>query len=207
MSNLFWPLEMPQDPATAYAGGPLDNRESFSARAGEPIERPLTSAPLQVYDLNIKPVTKSVFATFETWFQNDLGSGVSWFNFRHPIGRELRLTKFVGGNPAYTATSVSGGRLVAMSMQLMFRPTLPWYEPYTKAGTSRPPFFVADYVNNLYGVDSQIVPTSSLLLIEGTYLVQRVTSSGTTEAVETLANGDIPQNAPAGTTRIVGYFV
>lgn len=202
---LHWPLEMPQYPAVSYAGGPLNNRESFSARAGEPIERPITTAPLEVYDMNTKPITKAVFAIFEAWFRDDLKSGTNWFSMRHPIGREIRETRIVGASPAYTVSPLSGGRLVSLSMQLMFRPLVPWFADYVPPNVSRPPSFVADYANGVYGINGALVPVSSLPTITGTYGVERRTTTSISFAYETLTAGAIPQAQPVNTNAILGF--
>ena len=50
MSVAFWPTTLPLRPSIRFGGGPVDNRASFQADRGEPIERPLTTGKIETFD-------------------------------------------------------------------------------------------------------------------------------------------------------------
>ncbi|KRS17534.1 hypothetical protein XM52_13745 [Roseovarius indicus] len=170
------------------------------------MERPLTTAAPEVFNVTFRVLTLDQYATFKTWYETDLRFGVNRFIFRDPLVRRPVWFKMLGGDPPFQV-SASGGKYVNLQARLMRLPGVPWFSDYIPSGVCRVPYFVADYAEGVYGIDGQTVAASALPTIAGTYWVQRTTTTSITEAQETLVATDIPATAPAGTTKILGFEI
>lgn len=202
----YWPTSLPQRPSIRFTGGPQDNRVSFSPDYGMPIERPKGSDAPEIYDVGYEVFDLEDYAVFKAWFKDDLASGTKRFAWRHPIGDSVALWRIVSQDPPYTVTAASGGQFVSLTMRIMRVPGEPWFVDYVPSDTSRVPDFVADYDNDVYGVQGEKVAASALPDIEGEYLTVTTNATSVVRTVETLTAGDIPATAPAGVTSIIGFL-
>lgn len=202
MSIPYWPTTLPQEAMPGFRLAPQDVKATFEAATGEPISRPrTTSAPF----MGRAQFTfqDGEIAVFEAFYADTLAQGSRRFVWRDPVSDVLRFWRFMG---AYDRQFVVD-RVARVEADLMLLPGVPWFAPYGLDGLSTVPAFVADYENDVYGIDGQRVPASDLPTIEGTFDVARTVSGTTTATEEALVAGDITETAPLNTTLIVGYPV
>lgn len=172
-------------------------------------------------------MTNGQISTFEDFFAKTLGQGSQRFAYRDVISGTVRMWRFTSPyKRQFLLKSIA--RVKATIMML---PGVPWFAPYAKSGLSTVPAFVADYENNVFGVDGKRTPASAVTNVSGTYLVQRTTRTVvlldaggnvlTTDgevieasvfpggpislAEETLVAGDITASPPPETLRIIGW--
>lgn len=201
----YWPTSISQNILISYSGSVQDSRASFET-LGAPITRPRTTAVMGVFSVSPIPMGRADFDTFEQWVSDDLRGGALDFCLRDPLKGDPRLWKIVSGETLYQFNMVSI-ELVQVRLSLVRLPSRPWFASYVQDGNSRVPDFVADYGQDIYGIDGEKRPASALSSIEGAYLT--ITSDGTSETstTQTLTAGDIPATAPAGVTSIIGFRV
>lgn len=202
MSIPYWPTSLPQSPATGLEYSPADVRATFEADVGEPISRPRTTGAPFILEPQWT-LTDGQIATFEAFYATDLGQGSQRFAMRDVVTGDLRMWRFL---ETYRRQFLVK-RVARVQAKLMLLPGVPWFAPYAPTGFATVPAFVADYDNDIYGIDGLRKTAADLPDIEGTYLVKRITTTAITEAQETLTAGDITEAQPAGTLSIVGYPV
>ena len=87
-------------------------------------------------------------------------------------------------------------------------PGVPWFAAYMRAGSSKPPYVVADYIAGVFGIDGAKTTAAAVALVAGTVNVYR-TSTADVETLtpnEVITAGGIPATAPALTKRIVAFL-
>lgn len=200
MSTPYWPKTLPVSYGVDLERTVVDVRAEFEVDVGEPISRPRTTgAP---YMANPKwYMTDVQVQAFEQFYETTLAQGSRKFIMRDILRDTVRWWKFTG--PA--RAPYSSRNFAVVSANVLIFPHVPWFGSYVRNGESVVPSFVADYENDVYGIEGVRKTAADLPTIEGTYYVVRVTTSGTTEGEETLTAGDITEAQPAGTLRIVGY--
>lgn len=85
------------------------SRESALIRtemdSGPPRQAKIKSRVMVTRNVSIYLSSKTELANFESWFQNDVNYGASWFNFTDPITGSTVQARFADG--AYTITPMS----------------------------------------------------------------------------------------------------
>jgi hypothetical protein len=200
----YWPTSLPQSILMPHSEAVADTRAVFETAAGPIARRRLTGSPVNTA-FATAPMTREQYATFEAWVDDDLAGGAKSFCRRDPVTGDPRMWKMLGGDNLYQAR-LTGGRKVQVSFSAVRLPSIPWFADYVPDCVSRVPDFVADYANDVYGVQGEKVAASALPDIEGEYLTVTTNASSVVRTVETLTAGDIPATAPAGVTSIIGFL-
>lgn len=206
MSVLYWPTSIPQSPQFGMQGGPQDIRASFAPDVGPPIQRRRATKAPHVYGVSLPPMSYAQLATFEAWVEDDLKAGALRFIWRDPISDSPQWWRFTVADPVYGIEAI-GPDLVAVSAKMMREPGNPWFANYVMSGSSRSPHVVADYENDIYGVDGQRGAGSDVAAVSGTFDVYTYDAAGaltTTELDHTVNAGDIPAS---GTGKILAFEV
>lgn len=73
--------------------------------SGPPRQAKIKSRVMLTRSVSIYLPSKTALADFESWFQNDINYGASWFNFTDPITGSTVQARFVDGG--YTITPMS----------------------------------------------------------------------------------------------------
>lgn len=208
MSVPYWPPALRQQPQRgSFTGGPQDNRVKFDPEYGPPIVRRAMTAETEVYQAVFSQMSGARRAVFKAFYTDDLAGGIKAFVWRDPVLDDVALWRIIGsGSVAYQFTP-RGADLHDLSLQMMRLPGSPWFAPYVRPLSSRPPSVVADWTAGVYGIGGDKVAAGALLAISGTFDVWSV-STGDVEtfaAAQVIAAGGIPATAPGGVKRRV-YF-
>jgi len=196
----FWPEMLPVSYAVDLERTPMDVRARFEPDVGEPLYRPrMTGAIVQMSPSWF--LTQAQIATFEAFYETDLAQGTKRFVVRDTLTDTPQYWKF--STPPRTRHRTRNSAI--LTADILVLPSTLWFSDYVKQGFSTVPAWVADYENDVYGIDGVKVAASELPTIEGTYLVRRVTTTTDSTQQETLTAGDITETAPADTTLIIGY--
>ena len=197
-----WPSAIQSYPLKQITGGPVDNLASFVTDVGPPISRPRSTALVEAWDMAVVFQTRAHAAIFEAWWRDDLAFGSSPFIWRHP------RTKAVGKwrIPQQFKWAGLGGEITQVSFAAMALPGSVWFAAYVPEETARVPYFVADYASGIYGVDAVKGVASGLAAVAGTYEVWTYLSTGTVTIGLITYAGTVPQTAPSGVTKIVGFL-
>lgn len=203
MTYPSWPTDLPQSPLIGYEAGPADVRAAFTPDVGEEILRPRTTGA--IHEATASFILQGAeIASFETFFATTLKQGSLRFAMREPSTDDVRIWKVAGGQTYRKRYLLSD--IVSIELQLIRLPAIPWFAPYVPASVSTVPAFVADYANDIYGIDGVKTAASAMPTIEGTFDVTR-TVLGVPATVEddVITAGEIPATAPTNTTLIVGF--
>lgn len=148
-----WPAILPQAPLLqGLSGGPQDVRASFQPEIGPPIERPRTTAEIEIWNMPLPPMTGAQYATFEAFWRDTLAMGTLPFVWKHPVTGAVGRWKIMAGQPAY-AVDVLAPDLISVRFQAMRLPGATWFAPYLPAGTLIVPDLVLDFANQVYGIE------------------------------------------------------
>lgn len=207
----IWPHSLPQAPRrNNWTGGPRDERIRFEPDRGPPIDRVGATGATEEFNASFMNLSNAQRATFRAWFDGDLAKGTQWFAWRDPVIGDVSLWKIMsdGRSQAYSFTAKGAG-WNDLSLNLMRRPGAVWYAPYVAEGVLRLPYVVADYTNDVFGVDLARSPAASVAAVSGVFDVftTRPGSSTLVERGHTVTAGDIPATAPVGVTRILAFPV
>lgn len=204
----FWPIAMRQLPQRgSWTGGPQDTRAQFKPEYGPPLVRRRTTAETEIYQALYPNLNATMRAAFRTFWATDLAGGVLSFCLRDPVSDEVGMWRIIGaGERAYDLVAKGAG-LHDLTLQLMRLPGTPWFAPYMRAGSNRPPQVVADWFAGIYGINGKRVAASALPAVAGTFDVYSTSSTDveTFAAAQVITAGGIPSTAPALTKRRV-YF-
>ena len=197
-----WPSNIAFNPLLSATGGPESNLVSFKPDVGPPMSRPMSTALVEIFDLTMifEPLTQG--AIFEDWWRDDLAFGSLPFIWRHP------RTKAVGKwrIPQQFTQSFPATEVMRVDFQALKEPGSVWFAAYVPEETARVPYFVADYASGIYGVDAVKGVASGLAAVAGTYEVWTYLSTGTVTIGLITYAGTVPQTAPSGVTKIVGFL-
>lgn len=200
MTVPYWPTTLPQSYATELTKQIVDTKPMFEADNGDVISRPRgtgvlrTASPTWYMD-----ATQEV--TFDDFYVTTLGQGSKRFAYRDVIRDAVQWWKFTSAPRVLHRTK----DFATVTAEVLIYPNVPWFGTYVPDGLSAVPAFVADYDNDIFGIDGVKVSAPDIETVDGEYIVVRTTTTATTEAVETLTAGDITQTAPVGTSLIVGF--
>ncbi len=205
----YWPAAMRQTPQRgSWTGGPQDNRAKFEPEYGPPILRRRTTAETEIWQGLFPNLNGTMRAAFRGFWADDLAGGSLAFAWRDPVTDEVALWRILGsGDRAYDMAHRGAG-LSDLTVQLMRLPGTPWWAPYVRAGSSKPPQVVADWNAGIHGIDGRRVPASALPAVAGTFDVWSLSTAGveTFAAAQVITPGGIPATAPALTRRRT-YFL
>lgn len=204
MAVPYWPESLPQMPERDMSDGIEDVRQTFQPDIGSGISRPKATAARRFLSLEFILASNQI-ADFTSFYEDTLTQGTKRFIWRDPIDGLPYWWRFPVGQGEAFKRRFMLKTLASISLRLARETASVWFASYIPDNVSRAPYFVADYDNAVYGIDGETVPASDLPSIAGTYWVERYTTTGITQAEETLVAGDIPASAPAGTTKIVGF--
>lgn len=203
-----WPSGMRQKPNTsAFSGGPADARASFKPDYGPPIERRRTTGVPEVYSAAFRGLTDDQIAAWRTFFEDDLKHGSLPFAWKDPARGDVVRWRVAPGDRPYEVAANEG--YTDLSVSFMRLPGTPWWQPYVLS-PQRVPYAVADYEEDVYGVDSESTAASAVADVAGTYDVYTYPDDGSDPTIElnhTVTAGDIPATQPVGVARIVAYEV
>lgn len=205
--DVWWPDGIPACVMRNTAqGGPLDNRVSFEPELGPPIERPRGTAVVEVFDIELPPMSSAQVEIYETWFRSDIAFGAIPYVWRDPISDAVTRWKILKGDPTYRKSQTTKGKVI-VTFRAMRLPSAPWYASYVRPMQFQPPQVVADWDAGVYGIGGQKVAASALPAVSGTFDVYSVSSTDveTFTAGVVIMPGDIPATAPALVKRRV-YF-
>ena len=205
----IWPSSLPQTPRRgSWVGGPVEARVQFEADYGPPIERARTTADIEVYSATFPNLSNAARAVFTAFFAGDLARGINRFAMRDPVTQDLGLWKVIGdGRQPYVLTAKQAG-WNDLSLSLMKMPGAIWYAPYaTATGDLRLPYVVADYENDIFGVDGVRTTASAVAAVSGTFdlITTETDDDVVTELNHAVIAGDIPATAPVGVAKIVAF--
>lgn len=208
----IWPATLPQAPQYAnWTGSPLDSVVSFSPEDGPPLTRPRVTAETFAYSAGFGPISGAQRITFLTFWRDSLKRGAQRYAWPDPV--ELTVWEWLirPGERAFEISPRNANRF-DLRMNLLRLPGPPWWQPYalvTSGGAARLPWAVADYTNNVFGVDLARTPASAVAAVTGTFDVYTTATGGavTIETAHVVLAGDIPATAPMGVTKIVAYPV
>lgn len=114
-----WPDDIPQSPlAGGFSGSPQPSLDAFEPEIGPPITARRSSTFLEVYSVSFPVMTTAQFASFTTWFEDELYSGVNLFYWIHPHDASTYLWRFADTSSPYQVEMVMGG-MFAVSCKLM----------------------------------------------------------------------------------------
>lgn len=205
----FWPATLRQMPRReSWTGGPQDTRASFKPDVGPPIQRRRVTGDAELYEAVFPNFTGAMRATFKAFYATDLSGGTRAFCWRDPVLDDVALWRIIGNGERGYDISARGADRHDISLRLMRLPGTPWFAPYMRAGSSRPPFVVADYIAGVFGVDGAKTAAAAVALVAGTFNEYRVSSTDveTFTANKVITAGGIPATAPALTKRIVAFL-
>lgn len=207
MSVPNWPSTLPQFPQRPLSGGLQDSRARFDPEYGPPIDRPRTTADVEVYDAVFRNLRLTALSAFRTFWETDLVRGTRAFAWRDPTYGDPALWKILGDGERAFSVQNRGADLHDLSLRLMRLPGTPWWAPYVRAGESVVPQVVADWHNGVYGIAGAKVAASALPAVAGTFNVWSLSSTDveTYSAGVVITAGGIPATAPSLTKRRV-YF-
>lgn len=196
-----WVLNEDFCPIYDADGGDIEAKRSFAPDTGGPIERPITTASIESWQLRVA-VTDSVrLEQLKAWGRDDLGQWTQPFIWRHPHSGAITKWKFLA--PPRTVRAGSNGFILSFSALCL--PGTPWFAPYVPGTRARLPAWVADYDGGVYGVGDERGEASDLSAISGTYEVWEKRSNGTQGFTVRTYSGDVPTSAPAGVDWLVGF--
>ena len=159
----------------------------------------------RLFEAAFPSLSGAMRTTFETWFRDDLQSGVLRFSWRDPVSNEIALWQIVAqGELAYSVTSLGADRH-ELNVSLMRMPGTPWWASYALAGDSRAPFAVADYANGVFGVEGSRTTAAAVAAVAGTFDVYTTDGGVTEELNHAVTAGDIPASAPGSVTLIRAF--
>lgn len=198
-----WPLADNFVPLIQGAsGGPVSIKRTFEPSVGiDAIERPAVTARMERWtNLSFIVETRYENDLFESWFYDTIGQGAKSFIYRHPRTGDLGEWKIVS-DPVFS--NISEDKYV-ITVDMIKLAGTPWFASYIPSNTVRIPRFVADYTNDVYGVDGALGVATDLGDVAGTFEVWTVTTEGTHRFGVATYDGDVPQTAPSGVARLVG---
>lgn len=135
MTLAIWPLRLEFD-AAGTMGGPQNNRVTFQTDSMIPIERPLTTARIELWRIVTAPLDRGEVQYFETWFDTDTAYGVHKFVMAHPRNDTLGLWKIRAGDMPYRVNNVTG-TLFTISFEAMMLPGAVDAEAYVITADNR----------------------------------------------------------------------
>ncbi|MES2753778.1 MAG: hypothetical protein V4659_03860 [Pseudomonadota bacterium] len=204
----FWPIAMRQMPQRgSWTGGPQESRVQFKPEYGPPIQRRRTTADPEIYQGLFPNLNATMRAAFRSFYITDLAGGVLSFCWRDPVLDDVAMWRILGSGERAFDMVAKGAGLHDLTLQLMRLPGAPWFAPYMRAGSNKPPQVVADWFAGIYGINGSKVAASALPAIAGTFDVYSTSSTDveTFAAAQVITAGGIPATAPALTKRRV-YF-
>lgn len=205
----FWPLAMRQTPQRGnWTGGPQDTRAKFDPDYGPPLMRRRTTAETEMWQGVFPNLNATMRTAFRTFWATDLVGGSLAFSWRDPVTDEVALWRITGSGERSYDMAHKGAGLSDLSLQMMRLPGTPWWAPYVRAGSSKPPQVVADWNAGIYGIDGKRVLASALPAVAGTFDVWSLSTTDvdTFAAGVVISAGGIPATAPALTKRR-SYFL
>ena len=108
----LWPPDLPLRAAIRGAASQRQ-RERISFRAEEestPIERALTTAKVELFQLSLPPLREEVLESFDQFYDVTLGHGVTPFAWIHPRSRAIRKVR-IDASPSETHVSTNRWRV------------------------------------------------------------------------------------------------
>lgn len=114
-----WPVTLPQCPQRAVQQSPQGNLISFGTEVGPGKVRRRSTARTKAMSM-VMWMTGAQFATFKTFFENDLSDGAVTFDWKDPTDQSDATFRFEPGQP-YSATRISGDRF-AVTLSLIKQP-------------------------------------------------------------------------------------
>lgn len=198
-----WPLADNFAPLIQGAsGGPVAVKRTFEPAVGiDSIERPAVTARMERWtNMSFVVLTRFENDLFENWFYDTIGQGAKSFIYRHPRTGEIGEWK-ITTDPVFS--NIAEDRYI-ITVDMIKLAGTPWFAPYVPSGLIRVPYFVADYANDVYGVDGARGVAADLGDVSGTFDVWTVTTASKHRFGITTYDGDVPQSAPTGVASIVG---
>lgn len=209
MSVPYWPAGLRQQPSRdGWTGGPKDSRASFDPEYGPPLKRRRTTADGRVFQARFGQMTGAQLALFDAFYADDLAGGALSFCWRDPVRGDVALWIILGSGAQAYDFAAKGADRHDLTMQMMRLPGTPWFAPYLRAGSSKPPEVVADWDAGIIGIGGAKVTAAALTAVAGTFDVYSTSSTDveTFAAAQVITAGGIPATAPSLTKRRV-YFL
>ncbi|MFN7224472.1 MAG: hypothetical protein ACK4MS_10680 [Paracoccaceae bacterium] len=129
MTTPIWPETLPQTPRRGtWTGGPVDERVSFKADRGPPIERAGVTAAHQTWGGTFPNLKPFQVEEWDRFVANDLRGGMVPFLWRDPITGQMALWKLMPRGGATYELSARGATLTDLTVQLMRLPDI-WMGP------------------------------------------------------------------------------
>lgn len=201
--DIAWPLETPFYADLDSTGEIVDPRVMRQPEFGPPISRLKADALMEVWSLRFTFPSFAVSNTFHDWHRSTLKFGALSYIWRHPQTGGVTRWKMLDA----PQRAFSGAQWSKVSFSAMRMPGDVWYADYVPRPYVRLPYFVADYENGVYGVDSAAGPSSLLTAVTGTYEVwTRLTNGTQTFSSMTFASG-VPTTAPTGVLSYAGFVL
>ena len=205
----YWPPTLRQLPRReSWTGGPQDTRASFKPDVGPPIQRRRVTGDPETFEAVFPNLTGAMRAAFKAFYATDLAGGVRSYCWRDPVLDDVALWRILGsGERGYDITARGADRH-DLSLRLMRLSGTPWFATYMRAGSSRPPFVVADYVAGVFGIDGAKTTAADVALVAGTFNVYRTSTTDveTLTSNQVIVAGGFPATAPSLTKRIVAFL-
>lgn len=209
MAFPYWPASLRQQPRReSWVGGPQDTRASFKPDVGPPIQRRRVTGDAEIYEAVFSQLTGAMRTAFKAFYATDLAGGTAKYCWRDPVLDDVALWRILGSGEAGYSLTARGADRHDLSLRLMRLPGTPWFAGYMRAGSSKPPYVVADYVAGVFGIDGAKTTAAAVALVAGTFNMYRTSTSDVEVFTpnEVVAAGGIPATAPALTKRIVAFL-
>ena len=95
---ILWPVDLPlRGVPQNVTGNHVDERLSFQPAAGASIDRPKTSAAVQVFDMLMPRFTQDQLDSWFTFYNDTLGRGSLKFGWVHPRSLAIRNVQILPG--------------------------------------------------------------------------------------------------------------